>query len=175
MVAILGDDDLRQESRSHDAALQDRVRQRRHDGHGVQHPTLHILGAHRAPAQEAGGLIVEPFTDFLADAPPVLRRYLDRLGHDDFLNHRQMLRQPRPAFTRRRLARRAPWGLRGHGLRGFSRPVHSLQEQQQLCGIELLALRAEELAHEQVDLRFQQSNARMRTLELLIPFLKLPG
>ena len=128
VIAILTHDDLREQRRGDEAAFQERVGERRDDGHGIEDPTLHILRTHRPPAQEARGLVIEPLADFLTNAPPVLRRQLDRLRHDDFLDHRQMLRQARPAFTRRRLARRAPWRLRGHGLRGFSRLVHSLQE-----------------------------------------------
>ena len=68
-----------------------------------------------------------------------------------------MLRQPWGAFTRRRLARRAPWSLRGHGLRGFSRRlIDALQEQEQLRGIKLLTFRSEEPPHQRVDLLPQQ-------------------
>jgi hypothetical protein len=97
------------------------------------------------PAQEARWLVVEPFVDFLADAPPVLRRDLHRLGHDHLLDDGKMLGQPRlPSFTRRRCCRRAPWCLRCHGLRGFSRRVEALQHEQQLLAIHLLTLRTEE-------------------------------
>jgi hypothetical protein len=97
------------------------------------------------PAQEARWLVVEPFVDFLADAPPVLRRDLHRLGHDHLLDDGKMLGQPRlPSFTRRRCCRRAPWCLRCHGLRGFSLRVEALQHEQQLLAIQFLALSTEE-------------------------------
>ena len=64
-----------------------------------------------------------------------------------------MFRQPRPPFTRRRGDRRAPWCLRRHGLGSFSRRfIHPLQQEQQWRGIELLAFRAEELPHQEVNL-----------------------
>ena len=49
-----------------------------------------------------------------------------------------MRRDARPALTRRRWSRRAPWRLRFHGLRGFSRRIESLQHQEQLARIDLL-------------------------------------
>ena len=156
VIAILTHDDLRQKSGSYNAAFQHRVGQCSDDRHCIEDAALHILRAHRAPAQEARRFIVEPFADFLANAPPVLRRGLHWLRHDDFLDDFQMLGKPGASFTRRRLTRRAPWHLRHHALRGFSRLVHALQEQQQLRGVEFLAFRAEEPPHQQVDLLPQQ-------------------
>lgn len=125
VIAILGDQ-VRQESRSHQAAFQERLRQRGDDGHRVQEAALHILRPHRAPPQEVFRFLIEPLADFLANAAPILRRRLDGLGHDDFFNHRQVLGQPWRSFTRRRWDRRAPWGLRGHGLGSLSRLVQAL-------------------------------------------------
>ena len=69
MIAIFAHDDLREEPRCHEAALQERIGQRRDDGHGIEHAALHILGAHRAPAQEARGFIVEPFAELPLPPP----------------------------------------------------------------------------------------------------------
>ena len=137
--------------------------------HRLQRPgARHLLGAHGAPAQETARLVIEPLADFLANAPPVLGRRLDRLGHDDFLRGRADARAGAarahaeaigpssavaPAPRRRR-------GIAGAG-RGASRPraralflgsSEALPEQQQLRGIEPFALRPEELADERVDL-----------------------
>jgi hypothetical protein len=71
MIAILTHHDLRQESGRNQAAWQERIGQWSHDGHGIHRAALHIRWAHRAPAQEAGGLIVEPLADFLTDAAPL--------------------------------------------------------------------------------------------------------
>jgi hypothetical protein len=117
--------------------------------------------------------IVEPFADFLTDAPPLLGRGLHRFRDDDFLDDRQVLGQTRPALTRRRLDRRAPWGLRSHGLRSFSRRVKALKKQQQLLGIELLALRPKEPPHQRVDLFPQQFDFLIRPGKFLQRLLKL--
>ena len=69
MIAILAHDDLREESRCHDAVFQQRVRQRGDDRHGINDAALHILGAHRAPAKEARGFIVQPFAELPLPLP----------------------------------------------------------------------------------------------------------
>ena len=61
MVAVLRDDDLREQARPDDTSLQERGRQGSDDRHGVRVGPTHVLGAHGAQPQETGGLIVEPF------------------------------------------------------------------------------------------------------------------
>ena len=54
MIAILGRDDLCQQPRRYVAAFEQYRRQRRDQRDAIEHSALHILGSHRAPAQEAG-------------------------------------------------------------------------------------------------------------------------
>ena len=115
-----------------------------------------VFTPHDATFEEVRRRVVELLGHFLADAAPRLGARLHRLGIDQLLDHRQMLRNARPALTRRRWSRRAPWGLRGHGLRGFSRRIESLQHQEQLARINLFALRAIEPFDQRIDLFAQQ-------------------
>jgi hypothetical protein len=94
VITELTHDDLREKSWRDEAALQERLWQRGHDRHRIHRTALDILRPHRAPAQEARWFIVEALADFLANAPPLLRRRLHRLRLDDFFNDWQMLRQP---------------------------------------------------------------------------------
>ena len=73
------------------------------------------------------------------------------------IDHLQIRRPARAAITPwRRCRRRAPWRLR----------FQALQHQQQLRGIQLLALRTEEPPHERVDFFAQQFVFRARLAEL---------
>ncbi len=101
MIAELGDEDLREQARSGEAAFLQALGQRGDDGHGVDLATPHILAPNEAAAQEARGFVVELFADFLAEAAPRRRTGFDRRGVEHFLDHRQILGQPWPAFTRR--------------------------------------------------------------------------
>ena len=156
MIAVLGHHDLGQKPRRDEAAFEERRRQRRDHRHGIEQAALHILGPHRAPPQEASWFIVQPLADFFTDAPPLLGSRLHRRGDEHFFNDLQMLRYPWPPGARRRWSPRALWGLRGHRLRGFSRSVESLQKQQQLRRIELLALGSKEPPGQRVDLLAQE-------------------
>jgi hypothetical protein len=70
-------------------------RQRRGRRSQVRVLAVDIGRADRAAANEAARLVIQLFADFLADAPPLLRIGFDRLGLDDFLDHRQVLGQAR--------------------------------------------------------------------------------
>ena len=175
MIAILGRDDLREQPGSGDAAILERV-QGCGDGCGKGVVATHIGRPHDAPAQEARGLVVDLPGDFLADAPPRLRAGFDRLGIDYLLDHRQVLGHARLALlTRRRCFHRAPWSLRGHGLRRFWAFIEALQKQQQLPRIELLTARAKEPPCQCVELLPQQLHLLQRPVALTHHTGKLPG
>ena len=55
----------------------------------------HIFPAHHPAFEETARLIIQLLADFLADAAPRFGLGLDRFGVDDFLHHRQVLRQAR--------------------------------------------------------------------------------
>lgn len=173
VIAELGDEDLREQARSREAAFLQALGQRGDDGHGVHFAAAHILAPDEPAAQEARGFVIEVFADFLADATPLRRTGLDRRGIEHFLDHRQVLGQPGAALTRRKWDRRAPWLLRCHGLgRFWGRLVHALQKQQQLRGIEPLAFRPEERAHQQVDLLPQERVLLFQSIEPLVAGLE---
>jgi hypothetical protein len=48
--------------------------------------------------QKAGGPVIEPDADFLADAPPLVRSGFNRFGRHAPFNHRQMLGNARVAL-----------------------------------------------------------------------------
>ena len=112
----------------------------------------------------------------LADAPPRAGAGFDRLGLDDLLDHRQVRGHPRPPLlTRRQCFRRAPWGLRGHGLRGFWAFVEALQKQPQLRRVELLAAPAKKPPGQRVELLPQQLDLLQRPVALPQHAGELPG
>ena len=165
MIDVFADDDRSDQTGRADAAiLQGIQRCDQRCGEGMIAPR--IFAPHDAAAIKSCGLIVELPGHFLADAAPCLGAGFDRLGIDQLLDHRKVLRDARPALTRRaRWGRRAPWCLRGHGLRGFSRRIESLQHQEQLRRIELFTLRAEEPLEQRIDLLAQQLVLTPRLLE----------
>jgi hypothetical protein len=59
---------------------------------------MHILSAHDSAPEKTARLIIQLLADFLADATPGFGLRLDRFGIDDFLHHRQVLRQTRDPF-----------------------------------------------------------------------------
>ncbi len=101
VIAELGNEDLREQAGRGQAAFLQARGQRGDGGHGVDFAAAHILAPDQAAAQKARGFVIELFADFLADAAPGLRASLDRRGIEHFLDHRQVLGQPRPALTRR--------------------------------------------------------------------------
>ena len=152
VIAVFTHDDRREQPRRGQAAILQRG-QRGHDGCGIRMIPAHILAAHEPAFEEPGRFVVELFGHFFADLSPGFRTSFHRLRHEDLFDDRQMLGQARPAFTRRRrCGRRAPWGLRAHGLRGFSRSIESLQHQKQLRPVHLLALRAIQPVDQRIDL-----------------------
>ena len=99
--------------------------------------------------------VVQPLADFLADLPPVLRRRFHRLRVNDFFttgrcSGSQRLEERGGDGT---VERRGASAATGSGL--FPR-VESLQEQEQLRRIELLALGPKEPPHQHINLLAQQ-------------------
>ena len=101
MIAELRDEDLREQAWCGHAAFLQARGQRGDDGHGVDLAAAHILAPNQAAAQEARRFVIELLTDFFADAAPRRGTGFDRRGVEHFLDHRQVLGQPRAAFTRR--------------------------------------------------------------------------
>ena len=95
-------------------------------------------------------------------------------GIEGLLDDGQMLGQPGGAFVLGGWTRRGRFGLQrrpGWCLRfGCRLVLHTLQEQLQLDRVELLALAAEEPAHQRIDLLAQE---RVLTLQTLVGFQQL--
>ena len=91
MIAVFGDDDLREQSWCGDATLLQGV-QRGNDGRLVGLITLHILPPDDAAAEEPRRFIVELFGDFFADGAPSFRISNNLIRLDHFIHGGQMLR-----------------------------------------------------------------------------------
>lgn len=173
MIAIFGDEDLRQQPCGGQTALLQPWRQRRDDRSRVHIAPAHILAPDEPEPQKARRFIVELLADFLSDAAPRGGVCLDRLRVEHLLNEWQMIGPSGRAFVFsgsatgwRRLDRlRLTFGGFGRGILAAA-----LQEQQQLSGIHLLALAAEEAADQRVDLLAQQ---RVLALQTLVLFAQL--
>ena len=92
MVAVFGDQNLRQQSRRRQAAIQQAFRQRRGQRRAIRIFAVNVGAADGAPPQKPRRLIVQLLTDFLPDATPRFRLRLDCFRFNHFFHHRQVLR-----------------------------------------------------------------------------------
>ena len=157
VVAVLADQQLRQQTRRGQAVLGHAGRRGR--DHRRQRPLrdAHILGPHGFLPEELAGLIIQPPAHFLADALPVLRLGLHQLGFDHLADDFQVVRR---AHAPRVRAGRSRWGNRRRLVLccgEFQTPVgQTAQEQFQLGRVQLLALLAEETPGQRIELLAQQ-------------------
>ena len=101
MVAVLAHQHLSQKPRSGQTAFEKAFRQFGHDGSQIPIGAMRVLRANQTTAEEAARLVIELFTHFLTNPPPLLRLSLYGFGFQDLLHHGQVLWQPLPAFLPR--------------------------------------------------------------------------
>src|SRR5215210_4679929 len=87
MITILGDQDLRQESRRGDAAFVQAFGQGSNYILSIFIVTRHVFAPDQSAAKEPSRLIVELLADFGSNIAPGLRRSFDRFRINDFFNH----------------------------------------------------------------------------------------
>ena len=155
VVAVFAHQDVRQQSGRSQSTLLQTFRQRRDERGAVQINAVNIFSANGSAAQKARRLEVQLLADFLADAAPALRCGLHRFGINDFLHHRQVVRQARRAL----FAGTNDGGLgffdNGEGIvRGHK--GWQLQEQFQLRSIQSLTARSKHPPHQPINLLPQQ-------------------
>src|SRR5678815_5702439 len=80
---------------------------------------MHVSTTHGPSLQKTARLVVELIANLLTNLTPLIWLGLHRLGIDDFLDHRQVIRQPRRLWMAG--ARRA-WCLAGHNWQSFCAP-----------------------------------------------------
>ena len=154
MVAIFADQNLRQQTRRGQAAIQQPFRQGGDHRHRVHFRPVDILLADEAAAQKAGGFVIKLFADFLPNAPPLFGLGFHRFGFDHFFHHGQMFWQPGSGFLPG--ARSRHFGHRHHRSHRGGGRTGQLQQQFQLGPVHRFAAGAKYAAHQRINLLAQQ-------------------
>ena len=155
MIAVFADQHLRQQARRGQTAFLQTRRQGRHHRGQIQLHAGHIFFADEPPAQKTGRFIIQLLADFLPDAAPLFGSGFHRFRFEHFLDHRQVLRQPRRAFLPGPTHGDFGGGDDGHG-GGCFHEDSRLQEQLQLRRVEPFVARTKHPAHQGINLLTEQ-------------------
>ena len=168
VVAVFADEEVREQTGRGQPAFPQARGQRRDDGGEVGVGAMRVFAADGAPAQEAAGLVIKLLIHFLADAAPGGGLRWHWLGLEDDFDERKIFRQPwRGIFAGTGRAWLGPRRQRLGRWCGGQGAVR--QEQFELGGVEGFAARAEDAAHERIDLLAQEQRSPAATQPARLP------